>query len=150
MTYEIRAKRPSCFYLEDEIVVVSVCELRRYWEQLQSTFLTPYDKQALEVRQSQLRQIRNGSLLVFSIANILWFIVDYGVLLFNPLGFASLTLFTVVIIVQFIAMFYHRLMTIAFQLSNATFVPRPTDETRSQELASLLNDDQEQRVLHNA
>lgn len=125
-------------YQDADVVDVSIVEQRRYWEQLQVAFLAPCDELRLEDRQKQLCHIRNGALLVFSIVNMLWFIVDYGVVLYNPLGFASLTLFTAIVIIQFVAMLYHRLMTVATELSEATFIPSSYGETRPRESASLL------------
>lgn len=124
--------------MEQEIVDIGTSEQRKYWKQLQEAVLVPYNEVELSHRQRQLCHIRNGALLVFSIANILWFIVDYGAILSSPLGFASLTLFTAIVIIQFVAMLYHRLMTVAYELSRATFFPVIQEQRPSRELPSLL------------
>lgn len=127
----------------------SISEQWKYWEKLQNEFLTP-PEHGLEVLKQQVSQIRNGALLVFSLANILWFIVDYGVLRVNPLGFASLTLFTAVLILQCVAMLYHRLVTICYEVSRANYISGETYPAR--EMVSLLDRGhvvEEQRAPHN-
>ncbi|XP_028397748.1 chitin synthase chs-2-like [Dendronephthya gigantea] len=123
---------------EDEgIIDVGVSEQRKYWQKLCQEFLLPYERTTLIENRKQLVFIANGSLLVFSLVNILWFIVDYGFLLTSPLGFGSLTLFTAVLIMQYIAMLYHRLMTVSYELSQACFYPNMSQRPRPWELPSI-------------
>jgi uncharacterized metal-binding protein len=116
---------------------IGVSEQRQYWKTLCEEFLLPYERAKLIEHRKQLIHIANGSLLVFSLVNILWFIVDFGFLMASPLGFASLTLFTAILIMQFIAMFYHRLMTVSYELSRAPFCPRMSQERRPWEMSSI-------------
>ena len=114
-----------------------VREQREYWKTLCEELLLPYERATYVEHRKQLIHIANGSLLVFSLVNILWFIVEFGFLRVSPLGFASLTVFTAILIMQFIAMFYHRLMTASHELSRATFLPRMSKVRRPWELSSL-------------
>ena len=124
-------------YYFPEIVDVGVSEQRKYWETLREEFLLPYESAKLREHREQLVHISNGSLLVFSLFNILWFIIDFGFLLANPLGFASLTVFTAILIIQFIAMAYHRLMTVSYELSQAHYFPVLSKGRRPQEMSSI-------------
>lgn len=119
------------------IIDIGVSEQRKYWQKLCQEFLLPYETTALIENRKQLVFIANGSLLVFSLVNILWFIVDFGFLMFNPLGFGSLTLFTAILIMQFIAMLYHRLMTVSYEFSRACFFPNTSQGLRPWELLSI-------------
>ena len=112
-------------------------EQRKYWKTLCKEFLLPYDRATFVEHRKQLIHIANGSLLVFSLVNILWFIVEFGFVSFSPLGFVSLTVFTAILIMQFIAMFYHRLMTVSYELSRAAFLPRMSQVRLPRELSSL-------------
>ena len=123
------------FFLE--IIDVGVSEERKYWKMLCEEFLFPDGAANMIERREELIHIANGSMLVFSLVNILWFIVDFAFLKFNPLGFASLTLFTAIVVMQGIAMLYHRLMTISYELSRAHFLPNMSQERRTRELASI-------------
>lgn len=102
-------------------------------------FLVPYERATLVEHRKQLIDITNGSLLIFSLVNILWFIVEQGFLAICPLGFGAVVLFTIILIAQFVAMAYHRLMTTSYDLSQVDFHPKMMQDCQPRELSSVAN-----------
>ncbi|XP_076822108.1 chitin synthase chs-1-like [Clavelina lepadiformis] len=111
---------------------------RDFWKYMIDTYLAPEDKEGeSNVKVKELKDLRNGMTGAYYLANALWLSLNYALQLaitdiaiilriggsnvaVNPVQFAFLIFFLVILLIQFICMLSHRWSTALHLLSNTS------------------------------
>ena len=135
--------------------VSDACEKENeFWEKLAKDKLQPESANFSKVEElkEKLKSLRNFSLLVLLLTNIMWIVFLYT-LVFPQLtdynlpdrafSLLFLSVFSVIIVIQFIAMIFHRFVTLLHLLAGISL-----RSTESAPVSSWSNDDVEYVSLH--
>ena len=120
---------------------INVCHNEyKFWEDLVAKKLKPESANLSKVEElkTSLRDLRNFCLLIVLLTNIMWIVFLYT-LVFEPLAkynlparafsLLFLVLFSIIILIQFIAMLFHRFITLLHVLAGIR--PARKDDTSS-------------------
>ncbi|CAH1251631.1 CASKIN2 [Branchiostoma lanceolatum] len=104
----------------------------RFWETLRETKINPELAKFSDKRlDEKLISLRNSALVVLLVVNVLWITImmvlssrqALKVLGESPTSFLSLAVFGIVQVIQFLAMLYHRLLTLLHYLARLQLAP---------------------------
>ena len=121
-----------------------------FWEGLRQVCLIPelsaFDQSAR--LKEKLVELRNTTLVVFGVANVLWMITiltlvqhkDLKVLGVDVIGLSFLTIYGLIFVIQFLALLGHRFKTIVHVLARTPWKVtnnrvHPSESTSSQQMA---------------
>jgi len=114
--------------LKDNQINVHKLEEYKFWENLVAEKLKPESANLSKVEElkKSLRDLRNFCLLIVLLTNIMWIVFLYT-LVFEPLAkynlparafsLLFLVIFSVIVLIQFIAMLFHRFITLLHVLA---------------------------------
>lgn len=99
-----------------------------FWSELKNTCLEPDSEEFNEVEdlKQKLTELRNHTVVVFTLTNIIWIVLitllaqhaNLTVLQTNALGLAFLVVYGLIVVVQFLTLIWHRLITILHYLAH--------------------------------
>ncbi|XP_030597626.1 chitin synthase chs-2-like [Archocentrus centrarchus] len=134
-------------------------EEEKFWEELKKEYLTPLpnDKEKQKKMANELRELRNKINFVFFIVDAIWLVVTFILQIFSstfsiqipkldldlkktgsyiqiePVSFMFILGFGISVLIQFLAMFYHRIYTLIHYVAFVDTEPKEKKKLKKQD-----------------